>query len=451
MGSQPRTGIRVRTTVVAVLIVAIALLAGATALVLLVRESLVDAAQNSAETRAESTAAQIEASGPPRPVGGQRGDEDDDPDVEDTLVEVAAEDGEVIDTNAPGLRLAATVGDDDADDVRLDGDWADATFVVRQERATWEGETYLVTVAVSREDVDDTTAALLPPLAVGIPLLLVVVGAATWLVVGRALAPVERIRSEVAEITDDRLDLRVPEPGSGDEIGRLAGTMNQMLDRLERSRAQQQRFVSDASHELRSPIATLRQSAEVAHGHPDAFEPGEFAETVTHEATRMQRLVEQLLVLTRTDEGRIGTPEEIDVDDLVLAEATRLRRAGLEVDSSGVQAVRMHASRIAWAQIVRNLADNAQRHAASAVTLRLALVGPECVLIVDDDGAGVPAGERERIFDRFVRLDEARARDDGGSGLGLAIVRDLARAHGGSVRVEESPAGGARFVVTMPA
>ena len=183
---------------------------------------------------------------------------------------------------------------------------------------------------MSLEDVEDSTAALVLPLVIGLPLVLLLVGGTTWMVATRALAPVERIRREVEQITGDRLDRRVPEPPSRDEIHRLARTMNQMLGRLQDSRDRQQQFVSDASHELRSPLASIRQTAEVARTHPGALPEGELADAVLEESARMQRLVEQLLLLTRADEGAITQAHhDVDLDDLALAVARRVRRPGL--------------------------------------------------------------------------------------------------------------------------
>nr|WP_253945392.1 ATP-binding protein [Nocardioides sp. zg-DK7169] len=283
------------------------------------------------------------------------------------------------------------------------------------------------------------------------------VGGTTWAVATRALAPVERIREEVEQITGDRLDRRVPEPPSRDEIHRLARTMNQMLARLEGSRERQQRFVADASHELRSPLASIRQTAEVARAHPGALPEGELAEAVLEESGRMQRLVEQLLVLTRAGEASgEQAAHDVDLDDLALAEARRVRRGGLGVDTSGIGPGRVRGDEVALGQVVRNLVDNAARHAATTIRLAVredAVAGrdPGVELVVEDDGPGIPEAERERVLDRFVRLDEARARDAGGSGLGLAIVREIVTAHGGTVAITAAPSGGARVVVRLPA
>jgi len=228
-------------------------------------------------------------------------------------------------------------------------------------------------------------------------------------------------------------------------------TMNEMLDRLEASQQRQRRFVSDASHELRTPLAVLRQTGEVARAHPGALPPDEVADAVLEESARMQRLVEQLLLLTRADEGAVARhPRDVDVDDLVLAETRRLRDRGLEIDVSQVHHARVRGDEPALGQVVRNLVDNAARHAQSVVAVSVEERADTVEVAVEDDGPGVPEDQRARVFERFVRLDEARARDDGGSGLGLAIVEEIVRAHGGSVALSSSSLGGARFVVRLP-
>lgn len=460
-------GVRVRTTVAATLVVALAFTAGAVVLVLALGASLRGAAETSAENRAEEIADLLDAGGPAAlpaesteraddPADdrtgqdGRDGEDDREDDGEDEdVAEIAwqvAQDDAVVASSGSGGRLLP-LGDTRTD---LDGD----PYVVVTERVEHEGTTYVVSGAASLEGADDSVAALWPLLAVGIPVAVLLVGATTWVVTGRALRPVERIRERVASIGSSALDQRVPVPPSRDEVARLAHTMNDMLERLETSATKQRQFVSDTSHELRSPLAGLRQTAEVARAHPDALEPGELTEAVLEETARMQHLVEQMLVLTRTEEGASTRRQaDVDLDDLLLAEASRVRRAfpGVEVDSTGVAPVRAYGDGPALAQVVRNLVDNAVRHSAGA--LRLATTTPEpgwLEVAVEDDGSGVAPDQRERVFERFVRLDEARARDDGGSGLGLAIVREVARAHGGEARVDASPLGGARFVVRLP-
>ncbi|MFC7276647.1 sensor histidine kinase [Paractinoplanes rhizophilus] len=434
--AEGRASVRLRTTAVAVLVVAVALVAGAAVLVALMRESLRDGLASTAEQRAAALAEQIETSGLPP---AEPADADDDTDL---VWQVFDESGAVVRSSAP---LREPLPLDGAETVRPSG--ADHPYAVATEDA---GE-HTVSVAVSLEEVDDSTAALATPLLAGLPLVLLLVGATTWVVTGRALAPVERIRREVEEITGDRLDRRVPEPPSRDEIHRLARTMNRMLARLEGARASQQQFVADASHELRSPLASLRQAAEVTRDHPEALPEGELAEAVLEETARLQRLVEQLLLLTRAD-GAAGTPRphDVDLDDLALTEARRAGRPGLRVDTSGIGAGRVRGEPTTLAQVVRNLVDNAARHAGGTVAVAVREAGGAVELIVEDDGAGIPEDQRDRVFERFVRLDEARARDAGGSGLGLAIVRKIVTAHGGTVEVTSSALGGARFVVRLP-
>jgi signal transduction histidine kinase len=315
-----------------------------------------------------------------------------------------------------------------------------------------DGTRVTVIVGRSLEDVDEATRPVVASLLVGVPLLLLVVGAVTWRVVGRALGPVERIRREVDGISTDELHRRVPEPAGRDEISRLAATMNRMLDRLEAGHDRQRRFVSDASHELRSPVASLRQHGEVARAHPDRTELSELSGVVLEESARLERIVDDLLLLTRIDEGA-GLPDAtaVDLDDIVLAEAARLRAStSLAIDTRGVSAGRVLGDPRTLERMVRNLTENAARFATSAVGLSLSERDGRTVLRVDDDGPGIAPSDRQRVFDRFVRLDDARDRDSGGSGLGLAIVREIARLHGGTVGVHEAEIGGARVEVRLP-
>ena len=280
---------------------------------------------------------------------------------------------------------------------------------------------------------------------------ILVVGAAlvTWLLTGRALRPVDHMTERVGVISAGRLDERVPEPGTGDEVDRLAATLNEMLDRLETDDRRLRRFVSDASHELRSPVAVLRSEAEVALRCPDDTDVDRLAGDVLAESERLQGIVEDLLVLARGDE-RQGATEfvVVDLDDVVLAEAARRRR--VPVETSGVSAGRVRATAEIGRRIVAHLLDNAARHATGRVVVGLRRTGDTVELCVDDDGPGVPPEERARVFERFTRLEEARTRDRGGAGLGLAVVAESVGALGGAVACRDSPLGGARFLVSLP-
>jgi signal transduction histidine kinase len=312
---------------------------------------------------------------------------------------------------------------------------------------------HTIVVGQTLDDVLESTQVVGGLLLVGTPLLLLVVGLVTWRVVGRALAPVDAIRTEADAISTTELHRRIPGRGGRDEITRLAATLNRMLERLEAGQVRQRRFVSDASHELRSPVATIRQHAEVALAHSDDSSTKDLASVVLTEDLRLQRLVEDLLLLARTDEQSVAerrTP--VDLDDVVFEEINRHRNdSGPMIDASRVSAGRVSGDLKQLARLTGNLIENAVRHARGSVAVSLSHENDRVVLRVDDDGTGIPAHERARVFERFVRLQQARDRDSGGSGLGLAIVAEVAAAHGGAATVGDSPLGGARFQISFPA
>ncbi len=298
------------------------------------------------------------------------------------------------------------------------------------------------------EPVNAAIAALARSLAIVGPLVVLGVALLAWLTLGRAFRPVEAIIARTDEISAHNLDERVPVPPSGDEVARLAGTMNRMLARIQAATASQRRFVSDASHELRSPVAASRAQLEVALDHPHDADWTVTARTVLDEQERLSRLVDDLLLIARLDEGGEPHRVEVDLDDVVFAEASRVHRVG--VDVTQVTPVRFSGDPGLLQRLVRNLMDNAVRHAAGRVRVSLASDDGFALLAVEDDGTGVPPDLRESVFDRFTRLEDARSRDAGGAGLGLAVVREVARAHGGEARVVESALGGARFEVRPP-
>jgi signal transduction histidine kinase len=442
--------VRVRTTLAAVVVVGAAMAVGAVVLVAVLRGTLSREVRTAAGLRGQDVASLLASD--PAPAGPLAVAEPDE-----LLIQVLDDRGRVVaaSPNAGGLAPVARLRPGESGLVRAPpGGPVEAggeLLAVASGADTPQGRRTVV-VARSTDDVGEATAVVTRLLAIGLPLLLAVVGLTTWVVVERALAPVEAIRAEVDAISAAALHRRVPDPPADDEIGRLARTMNRMLARLEQAQARQRRLVSDASHELRSPVATIRQHAEVALAHPDRTSAGELAETVLAEDLRLQRLAEDLLLLTRADEQTLAPRRRpVDLDDLVFDEARRLRDAtGLRVDTSAVSAGRVDGDAAALRRLVRNLADNAARHAGGRLAFSVAERDGSVLLAVDDDGPGVPEADRERVFERFVRLDDARARDHGGSGLGLAIVAELAAAHGGAVTVASGPLGGARFSVTLP-
>lgn len=427
--------VRARTTLGATAVVAAALVIGSISFYGVLSASVSDSASRAAEIRASELADRLDGPGDRNPES-----------LDDDIVQILDRSGAVraaSDDARDALGSTPLPLSDDPERQQIDGE---PMIVVSEEISD---DAHLV-LAVSFEDEAETLATVATLLAVAVPLLLLLVAFTTWLVTGRALRPVTRIRAEVEGITTERLDRRVPVPESDDEIAALATTMNGMLDRLDAGAQAQRRFVSDASHELRSPLATIRQHAELAQAHPATTSIGELADVVSEEGLRLQGIVESLLLLARLDEGVDQHAEAIDLDDLALAEAKRLRARGIEVDGAGISAARVSGDPRLVGQLLRNLADNAARHARGRVAIGVTSTGAHAFITVEDDGSGVPAHERERIFERFVRLDEARSRDAGGSGLGLAIVRGIATAESGSVIVDESRWGGARFVVTLP-
>jgi signal transduction histidine kinase len=459
---RARLGVRVVTSLAAALSVAVVLLLAGAALVLLTDRLLRDTVQETALQQATVVAQRVEANF-----------EDD---VEKNADDATAKRGDLVQV----VRDYDADGDHDIDvigasnplwsvgpmsslmpapgDVEVDrSEWVthrdgmeetdpkitEEVLVVAY-GASVKGRDIVVYAAQPLEQVHDAVETVFRLAMVGIPLLVLITGAVTYLAAGRALRPVEAIRARVATTRDP--SARVPVPPARDEVGRLAETMNEMLARLQAGQAVQRRFVADASHELRSPLATIATGLELlSRGDADR-------ETVTAlraETARLGRLVDALLLLARADESGLRPRfEDVDLDEV--AEAERLRPAARIVPRIEAAHVRVVGDRGQLAQVVRNLVDNACRHARSTVVVSVGRDGRTAALDVADDGPGVPPDQRARVFERFVRLDDARARADGGAGLGLAIVAEVVAAHGGTVDVVDGPLGGARFRVRLP-
>ncbi|MEZ5339950.1 MAG: HAMP domain-containing sensor histidine kinase [Acidimicrobiales bacterium] len=307
-------------------------------------------------------------------------------------------------------------------------------------------------IAEPLRDVDRALALQAAALAISVPALIALLAGLIWVVAGRALKPVEAIRREVDTITGEDLHRRVPVPTNSHEIEGLANTMNSMLDRLDRSAASQRQFIDDASHELRSPIAGVRGLLEVNLAHPEVAEWDESGREMLDETIRMQHLVDDLMTLARgTAANTRRTDAFVDLDDIVLAESDRLRRdTTLTINVANVSAAQVIGDGDELTRVVRNLTNNAARHATSTIWLSLVEQDSDVELVVTDDGPGIDDAMAERIFERFTRLDEARARDAGGSGLGLAIVKAIVERHGGSIVLDTTHSPGARFVVCLP-
>ncbi|MEU1041630.1 HAMP domain-containing sensor histidine kinase [Streptomyces sp. NPDC005551] len=458
--------VRAKATLGATLVVAIALVAAGTAVLLSLRSNLIVQAGTQAERAAREVAADLSAGTPYDELSL----DDDQP------VQVVDESGRLVAASEHLERISGTgvgavrpeppaAGEDDdhgggrhgddplepgeiGDEVShsdgsatIDGDTADYRFAAVEVSVRDKGD---LTVYAGRPLSTEQSAVgtALTVMLIGFPLLLGVVAGVTWLVTRRALRPVEGIRREMAAITaSEDLARRVPVPATHDEVARLARTTNETLAALETSVERQRRFVADASHELRSPIASLRTQLEVGAAHPGLLD----VEGAVEDTVRLQRLAADLLLLARLDAGEGPGRARFDLGALVREETAE--RTGVTADA---EAVEVTGSRGQLARVLANLLDNARRHARDRVAVTLRREGGWAVLGVEDDGAGVPEEERERIFERFVRLDDARSRDDGGAGLGLAIARDVALRHGGTLTVRAAPGGGALFELRLP-
>lgn len=272
----------------------------------------------------------------------------------------------------------------------------------------------------------------------------------SWIGLGQALRPVEELRRGAEQISGTAGPGRLPVPEADDEIRRLATTLNDMLVRLDAASARQRAFIADAAHELRSPITVLRTELEVQLAHPGAADPDDTAREALIEVRRMAVLVNDLLALARLDETvRSRTSVQVDLGEVVRNAIEHLPDRGVRIRLTTSEGRFVRGDAEALTRLTRNLLDNAGRHAVSRVDVSVSNDGPDVVLSVRDDGAGVPEQDRARIFERFARLDDARGRDSGGTGLGLAIVREIVRVHGGTVRVEDANPG-ARFLVRLP-
>ncbi|MFC9759415.1 ATP-binding protein [Streptomyces sp. NPDC056921] len=312
------------------------------------------------------------------------------------------------------------------------------------------GNPVTVYVALPTESVDHGLAQLTAGLATGVPAVVALLTGVVWLFTGRALRPVDAMRAQTAEITESDLSRRLDVPPADDALGRLATTFNDLLGRLDAATRRQRRFIADAAHELRSPLSTLHTRLEVADRHPESAHWQTLVPALLRETERLNGLVDDLLRLARLDARPRLRTRPVDLDEIVFAEVREARsRSVLVIDQHAVGAARLTGDEDALARVVRNLLDNALRHAATRIDISLRTLHDTARLVVADDGPGIPGADRERVFDRFTRLDDARARDTGGSGLGLAIVRDIVEAHHGTTHIEDNRPG-TRLIVLLP-
>lgn len=435
-----RQGLRFRLTVVAVAVLAVALAVSASVLLSVLDRTLLATVDESVSRQAHTVRVQADAGTLTTPITTHDG----------TIVQVIGADGRITHVTYGADRLVPLLDARGRARALEDGR---ATFVDGHPYAipaqlrvvvlsADRGQTVIAARSVSEIQTSVRTAGRV--LLVGTPLLVVLLAGASWMIVGRTLRPIAALRRGAAEITHTARSRRLPVPESRDEVHSLATTLNDMLARLEEAEKRQRALVSDAAHELRSPLASIRLQLEVALGHPQGQNWPETAEGVLEDTLRLSRLAEDLLALARLDE-RGGVParrEPVDLDEVVRQTAERYA----EVRLAACDPVEVRGDAMDLSRVLTNLIDNAVRHTASKVEVALTADG---ILTVTDDGPGIPEEDRERVFNRFTRLDTGRSRDEGGAGLGLAIVRETVRAHGGTVHLEDASPG-LRAVVSLP-
>ena len=458
------SSVRVRLTVAVMVIFGAALSASALGLVRQVESALV----NDVKVRNETTTralAQVLTKGEVSPDGLAIAGSDIDTELSGPYdADVVREGNSGGYIYATGPALGASVVDDSSIWSRMrravanaatplfgkvmPGQLSEDRYVISRTRIMTPYGPLVLNVASPLDSINRTVERITKALLVAVPALVGLVGIIAWFMTGQALRPVSSITNRVKEITGSTLHERVPEPRADDEIGELARTMNAMLDRLEGSAARQRRFMSDASHELRSPVASIKTQLETALLAGDRTDWDDVGRTVLAEDERLESLVGNMLAMARLEEGVRGPQVEADLDEIVFDQT--LRPARVTVDRSRVGAGRVVGVPTELGSVVRNLFDNAVRHAESQVSISLTTIGPWVRLAVDDDGPGVAPEDRAKVFERFTRLQEGRARDSGGSGLGLALCKRIVESHGGRIFVESSELGGASFVVELP-
>jgi signal transduction histidine kinase len=448
-----RRSLRARVTMTTTAGLAVALVAGAMLLRGTLQASLTRGVDNTARQGGQEVVALINGNQPPP---------DPVPVVAGTLtVQVLGPDGRIVDASPTADRYVPLVSPAQAAilartgrAVLLDGRPFDIPYLMRVVAVPADGHEIVLSAAAYTE-VRDSMTALTRALIVGTPVLLLLLAGATWLVVGSTLRPIAALRRGAQMVTATGKARELPVPEARDEVRTLAITLNDMLARLDAAGRRQRSLVSDTAHELRSPIASIRAQLEVALDHPEQQDWNQTGRDVLADTLRLSRLAEDLLVLARLDEHqpRAGAGKPVDLAALVTEEAERGAGGRVPVTARVTGPCAVTGDVEGLRRMLRNLIENALRYAKSGVEVSARREAGEAVLTVSDDGPGIPPADRERAFDRFVRLDDARSRDEtetGGAGLGLAIVRAIARTHGGSAHLEGATPG-LRAVVRLPA
>ena len=447
-GFTANWGISARSAFVAATVVFVALGIAGAGLAAVLYRTMLSGIDSAAATRVGEVATQVMV----------RGAASVDPDLFDTdqrivAVQVITPDGVVVrrSQSAPDTPLVAMTGIADGLHIGLP-EQSTPYGRIRFSAQTVDGpdNRYTILVGEGSATIASTVWTVVVALAIAAPIVIAVSAAATYVLVRRSMQSVDDIRSRVADITTSDLAERVPVPDSRDEIAALAVTMNQMLARIEAGHNAQQRFVGDASHELRSPLTTIISALEVAIAHPEVLDDLA-GTTLMPEALRMKALIDDLLLLARADERGLDMARvDVDLDDLAAAAIERRRRETTIEIRADLEPARLTGDAEALSRVLRNLLDNAARHAVSRIDVAVRADAGRILLEVGDDGPGIAPADRERVFDRFVRLDSDRSRSAGGTGLGLAIVREIVVAHGGRVTIGDGHCSVTTVTVELP-
>ena len=443
-----RVGLRIRVAAVACVTVGVALTIGAVLLVAMLRGRLDHAATTAASLRAHDIAALAAAGSLPRQLAL--------PGEETAFVQVIDPAGLVVASteNINGELAISAARPTDANTLTLTIpipplDQRSMRVVVVN--ATTDAGTLTVYAGENLGNAQRTTTAIVTVLSIGLPILLLIVAGVTWWAVGRTLRPVRDITSTMADITTSDLHRRVEVPSARDEIRQLATTVNDTLARLDVSVEQQRQFVADASHELRGPLAALRADLEISITHPERSAWQSVARDTLGDVERLQQLTDDLLVLARIDNELPQPRHPLDLTVIVVEALQAVRRQDIQLTTLGLDtAAIIDGDEFQLRRMVRNLVHNAEEHATSQVNVMLQSTTGIIRLTVADDGPGIPPGDRQQIFERFVRLDTARTRDFGGTGLGLAIVHDVVTNHHGAISISDTYPQGATFIVDLP-
>jgi signal transduction histidine kinase len=440
--------LRAKTTAVAVFVVAFSLSLSAAVLISIVRRNLDSSVINSVSSRGDDVATLVQEDRLPVRLAFRGEDA--------AMVQVVNSSGSVIAStpNILGEPRITSFEPRGANPQRITLKSLPVDrgqrFVVVAQRAAGSNGPVIIYTAASLDAADSAVRTLSTALLMGVPFLTVLVGATTWKLTGTTLRPVEQMRLKAREISALDLHRRLPVPSNSDEVSRLATTMNDMLDGLERSANRQKQFVADASHELRSPLTVMRTIVEVNLAHPERADWIATSEELLTLQARVERLVTDMLTLARIDAVRQSRPPRpVNLSDLVRKEVTRRPPTPITLVTNTANDVTVVGDADQLVQILTNLLDNAERYARTRVEVSAQTEGSTAVLRVADDGPGIAPADRQRVFERFTRLDGARSREEGGSGLGLAIVSDLVRAHGGSVGIRDYE-GRIAFEVRIP-